>query len=300
MIKPSYFDRILAISAFVTATLIAIFQIPAGFDEFRKFLFHEVSLPTITLISLVVFPPLILFYFLNMIIFHQKEEHSTTILRLDNAEKHLDDTKRLIYSDIITGVPNQLKWKEDMEKITLKANTKSFYAILIDFENFGEVNKRYGFSKGDEVIRVIALSIYELMRRNEEIYKHNPAAKVAGKSLLGGMYRRYSAGDEFLFVIQGSEDDALGFIWRQNKLIEEMGPKFQEILGESRSFRFYAAIDKILQGDNERTIISRLEPMYQKAKEHYRDLRIYFPSLSNPDEAAKLWNYERVIKAFRM
>lgn len=299
MFNPKHIDRLLGISAFFAAIIVAIFQIPSGFTELNKFLFRETLLPNLTIISLFAIPLFCLFYMMNTIIFNQKEEHKTTLLRLDNAEKLLDDTKRQILTDIITGIPNQLKWKEDIERISSKANSKSFYVILIDLENFGEINKKYGFSKGDEVIRTIALSIYDSMRRNEEIYKHNPAAEVAGKSLLGKMYRRYSAGDEFLFLVQGTEDDALGFIWRQNKLLEEMKPRLDAILGEARPFRFYAAVDKVRKGDSEKTILCRIEPMYQKAKEHYKDLRIYFPSLVNPEEAGKLSNFDRVMKTFR-
>jgi GGDEF domain-containing protein len=300
MIKPGYLDRICAITAVVAAILIAIFQIPSGFNSLRDFLFEPISIQMIGLILSVFAPPLITFYLLNTVIYRQKEEHQTTLMRLENSEKALDDTRRLIHTDIITGVPNQLKWKEDLRKISSRSNAQNFYILLIDLEKFGEINEKYGFSKGDEIIRLIASRIYESMRRNEEIYKNNPAAGVVGKHLLGGMYRRYSAGDEFLFVIEGSEDEALGFLLRQDRLIQQLQPDFEKILGEPRSFRFYAALDKVLQGDNDKTILSRLEPMYQKAKEHYRNLRIYFPALTDPDEAAKLSNYNRVLQAFKL
>ena len=44
--------------------------------------------------------------------------------------------------------------------------------IIIDLDNFRDINGAYGYEKGDRVIKDFARSIFNAMRRDEHIYKN--------------------------------------------------------------------------------------------------------------------------------
>lgn len=56
----------------------------------------------------------------------------------------------------MTGIPNEQKFKEDIQSFSDEISQ----IILIDIDGFSSKNKRYGFLKGDELIRGIAQKLY--------------------------------------------------------------------------------------------------------------------------------------------
>jgi GGDEF domain-containing protein len=99
---------------------------------------------------------------------NEKEDNRKNKLLLDNSKRLIYDINIERHTDVITGIPNQTMFKEDVFRITESIQQGELYQIiLIDIDNFGSINKEYGYFKGDELIRAIARELYYSMRRNE-------------------------------------------------------------------------------------------------------------------------------------
>ncbi len=76
----------------------------------------------------------------------------------------------LAFHDALTGLPNRLLFKEQLEQTLLRARQRnSIIALLfIDLDHFKHVNDTLGHSVGDQLLRCVAEKI-QLVFRNEDI-----------------------------------------------------------------------------------------------------------------------------------
>ena len=168
---------------------------------------------------------LMLFFSARTIIQREREVHNSSLreereklrnssLLVDALDVELQYYRKEMHVDVVTGIPNQLKLQEDVAAIVNQITaTSQYHAIMIDLDRFGQVNDRFGYHKGDLIIKYIAQTIFNTMRRNEEAYKRPFAGDVAPDDLWRRIYRKYSGGDEFVFIVAGGEDgEALGFL----------------------------------------------------------------------------------------
>src|SRR5262249_10842441 len=73
---------------------------------------------------------------------------------IDLLRSQLRDRDRLRLLDIVTGIPNQLKWEKDVENLSKTDDPDPHYQmIIIDLDNFRDINSTYGYEKGDRVIK---------------------------------------------------------------------------------------------------------------------------------------------------
>ena len=120
---------------------------------------------------------------------------------------------------------------------------------MLDLDGFGKINDKFGYRKGDFVIKALAQKIYNSMRRDEEAYKRPYAGNAAPDDLWRRIYRKYSGGDEFIFLIRGAEDEALGFLLRlQRRFDSEFGKEVATILGEPWKLSFHAGVCRLNPG----------------------------------------------------
>lgn len=221
-------------------------------------------------------------------------KHQETKYQLANLIERFDISEQQRLIDVITGVPNETKLKEDVESFFSNSKSsvsKPLQMILIDLKRFRSVNKRFGFLKGDALLRYIAQSFFQSMRRNEVIYKRpfqkdvpiwkqipefleqiNPAFRER-------VYRKYPGGDEFIFLIQGEQPDALGFIInRIFPQFKEFSTQTQKILGESITLSFHCGVAPVLKGDTYDQAFERVQTCYMRAAELNGDFTIeWFP-----------------------
>jgi hypothetical protein len=104
------------------------------------------------------------------------------------------------------------------------------------------------------------------MRRNEKIYK-TPLGNIDQRKLWTRIYRKYTGGDEFIFLIRGPEEEALGFLVRIHRMtIGHIKSEISAILGTTVDFDFHGAICPIFPKDNASTAIARLRDCYNVVK----------------------------------
>ena len=82
-----------------------------------------------------------------------------TVLR-DN-ERLVHELRRLAHTDSLTGLANRRQLFEMAPRIVSAAHRthESVTAVMVDIDNFKDINDRYGHSVGDEVIRTVARTV---------------------------------------------------------------------------------------------------------------------------------------------
>lgn len=225
----------------------------------------------------------------------ETEEHRKTSLQLANCKRLLYDIDIERYTDVITGIPNQLMFKLDVQRITESIKQGELYQIiLIDIDDFSFINKNYGYFKGDAFIRSIAEELYYTIRRNENIYKKKFIPN--DEQLTESVYRKYNGGDEFLIIIKGTQDEAVGFITRLHRQLSAFSQKSTSILPHQFNINFHAGIAPLYANDDADIALSRVEECFWIAKRPESDLRVKWFKNVKANETNPL--YLNAIKEF--
>lgn len=203
----------------------------------------------------------------------EKEDNRKNKLLLENSKRLIYDINIERHTDVITGIPNQTMFKLDVARITESIQQGEIYQIiLIDIDNFGSINQKYGYFKGDELIRAIARELYYSMRRNESIYKNKFISN--DEPLNDQIYRKYNGGDEFIIIIKGVQDEAVGFLTRLHRQLKNFSEKTTEILPQKFDINFHAGIAPLYASDEPQFALERVEECFRIAKRKDSDLRV--------------------------
>ena len=261
-VDPRWLAKVYGGILIVYATLVAIAE---KWEQFGNFLFPNGILPSWpSLLALVFATNFAVFYLYNRRLFALAVEHEETKTALGNAKGLLHEARRLQRVDVISGVPNETKLKEDIDDFfRRRPDSEEAQLILIDILNFKKINDDHDFLFGDRVLRYLAQSIYQSMRRDEEMYRYGHDEN--DRELWSHFYRKYPGGDEFVFMLEGAQHDAMGFV------VKRLVPKFKELskqsmdeLGVSLEFKFHCAIAPIYRNESYATALRRLAPYFKR------------------------------------
>lgn len=100
-------------------------------------------------------------------------------------KEELQDISRKSKTDPLTGLYNRLSFDSIVEKELLSFHRDAqlqcavpFYILLIDINNFGDTNRKYGANVGDKILRVVALTLKQNLRSGDFL-AHLEADKYA-------------------------------------------------------------------------------------------------------------------------
>lgn len=278
MLNPGSITRFLAWAGGVATFIVALMAWlnPEGIwkDAPQAIFSERINISRAALFLLLVIPPSVVFYFWNLTLFQERAKHKYTRQRLAATEDQRIDLDRLRFTDVVTRIPNQRQWRKDLQSIQLELERGwPFQVILIDLDNFKAINDRFGFEKGDDVISLFAQTLCNSMRRDEKIYKR-PFDELSGdedeglsgagdpeelkrlKELWRRIYRKYSGGDEFLFLTKGTEEEALGFLRRIHiNTVTKVSKEVEKLLGARATIDFHGAICPIYPNDDASTAL---------------------------------------------
>jgi len=225
----------------------------------------------------------------------ETEEHRKTSLQLANCKRLLYDIDIERYTDVITGIPNQLMFKLDVQRITESIKQGELYQIImIDIDDFSFINKTYGYFKGDEFIRSIAEELYYTIRRNENIYKKKFIPN--DEPLTESVYRKYNGGDEFLIILKGTQDEAVGFVTRLHRQLTQFSQKSSSILPKEFNINFHGGIAPLYANDDADIALSRVEECFWIAKRPESEMRVKWFKNTKGSESNPL--YINAVKEF--
>lgn len=137
---------------------------------------------------------------------------------VDDREKaHIHNTinelKELVLSDALTGLPNRRYIDSflDSRFAEYKKLNIPFALAMIDIDNFRIFNDTYGHDTGDEVLKLVAMTMKNAIRRND-------------------MVGRWG-GEEFLAILVGvSSDDLIIIIEKVRTLVERSALPYNDDL----------------------------------------------------------------------
>jgi PAS domain S-box-containing protein/diguanylate cyclase (GGDEF)-like protein len=108
-------------------------------------------------------------------VLHQEESQYICIVRnISDKKKAQLDIHKLAYYDDTTSALNRYSFDRDLknnfnESLMLNEN---FSAILIDFDNFSQINMAYGESIGDDILRIIATKLMSYLPSSTQVYRN--------------------------------------------------------------------------------------------------------------------------------
>ncbi|MDR7128092.1 diguanylate cyclase (GGDEF)-like protein [Algoriphagus sp. 4150] len=289
--------KLIANILIVLTVITALFTIIIDKDDLWNKLFPNGEILNIySVLFLIIVTNFFTFYTVYICYYREKDKRNMTQKELDRAEFLLADNKKKEVVDVYTGIPNEKKFRMDIENL----GNRLYQLILIDLDNFGKINKKYGHDKGDKIMKLIAQSLYNSMRRDEEIYKREQEIQ---DSFVKRIYRKYNKGDEFIFLIKGEQFEAIGFINRVKKEFAKFSRQAEEIVGEKISLDFHAAISPIHPNESFDIYYRRLHECFVLAAEEKNEKRIYWyldEHKKFDDNDFRLRLYQEADKLFRI
>lgn len=235
------------------------------------------------------------FYLVYRLLYKERSQRRDDADENANLRVLLDDIERERLLDLHTGIPNEKKFTNDFGALK-ETNLALLPAqiILIDIDDFGSINNKHGYQKGNEVIRLIAQKMFFEMRRNEEIYTPRGAE----------LYRRFTGGDEFVFLLRGPQYEAVGFLARLHvSLSTKLSPETTKILKEEFKIRFHGAIVPVYHKDDYEDAIARLEQCYLQTKSPESMRRVYWwkdEEKSFPSKDFRTAIYKNAVQEFTL
>jgi len=225
-------------------------------------------------IILAIVTGLVVWFIMNELWKIEFDYHETSKYEIENLRNQLNMSEQKRMTDIITGVPNSNMLQEDIKEFAqTKAKTTEIQIILIDIKKFKEINRRFGYLKGDKVIRLVAQSIYKSMRRNEDMYKHS-GIQIESRPFWKRLYRRYPGGDEFVFLIEGNQAEAVGFVNRLVFQFQNISSETTKILGEKYPLSFCCGLCPLVYKDKFDDALERVEDCFMRAADGTSDFSI--------------------------
>lgn len=99
-------------------------------------------------------------------LFLWSKQHKQLVDKLDNERLKW---KRNSFYDSLTGLLNQRFFYEKIPSIvsSKEQNARKIYLLLIDVDNFKSVNDTYGHPVGDDLLRLIGLTIQSFLRKDD-------------------------------------------------------------------------------------------------------------------------------------
>lgn len=306
MFKPrSVFTIIASVVAFLAAlaTVLALWE--PFTPLFNEMVAHSFLINSIFFAGAIFLALSCSFMYFNSKLYFARAKVQNLEMRISTMSAVIEESEKLRLTDLVTGIPNQEQFFVDLGKISGAVSYESpFQLIFVDLIAFGDINKKYGYATGDEVIGYFARSVYETMRRNESVYKMPFDEQPGGSDLWQRAYRKHTGVDEFLFLIGGSEEDAIGFLLRLEKRIRsELTRHVQsEILKSTDwSLSFSAAVIPVYPNDTKGDVFQRAHEGMRIARQPGSSCRVFWASKTNPNDlesGRKREIYEEALQMF--
>ncbi|MEG0132834.1 MAG: EAL domain-containing protein [Clostridium sp.] len=86
---------------------------------------------------------------------------------INRFKSNSEELKKIAFFDEVTGHYNWKKFRIECEKVLKNKSTKNYAMIALDIDKFKIINDIYGYKKGNEILKHIALSIETNINKGE-------------------------------------------------------------------------------------------------------------------------------------
>lgn len=163
-----------------------------------------------------------------------------------NEKRRIEELEKMSLSDHLTGIGNR-KLAEigiDTALHRLKRYSLKFGVVFADIDDFKKINDEFGHATGDRVLIMVAKTISGNLRN-------------------GGLACRWG-GDEFVLIIENTDDDLLNVLAeRTRKLVEN---SFLIIDGKIISVTLSAGATEASPDDSVTTLVERADRLMFQSK----------------------------------
>lgn len=290
--SPGFLERAYKVAKLIAITTASI----AGFvvslvalDVTKGHWWVDVKIPLYALVFTILFVT-VLCAFVAIVAVLVARDARSAVSFYKNKAKGLEATisalREMAYTDPITGIPNSNKLKKDIDN---KSYEQPRCLILLDLENFGEINKKYNHSIGDEYLRRFAQMVSSSSRRNEFLFKKRPLKKSDGavdelepKDEVKA-FRKNSGGDEFYILLEGTIIDGLGYL---NRLLKRK-PEFEQmsfaIMKARHPFGFCAGVVSVGYGEVFETVNDQVSQCLGRTSEEGAESKVAWFETQMPE-----------------
>jgi GGDEF domain-containing protein len=199
-----------------------------------------------------------------------------------NLETVVAQLQDLAYNDPITGIPNSYALRGGLMKGSPPEHMCRCL-ILLDLQNFGQINKKFNHWVGDEYLRNFSDMVTTSSRRNEFLYKKRPAIEDIKKSERSTdsdaevkAFRRNSGGDEFFILLEGTIVDGLGYLTRLQKRSGEFEAMALRVLKSKHPFGFHAGLIALGKDETFESADQRVSECLGLAMDKDNTMRLYW------------------------
>ena len=117
-------------------------------------------------LDVIMFILSILFILMSILAYQEARKNENLIRSLNKRiEKEISEKLSMVYKDSLTGAYKKTKF--DIDRIKLK----KYDVVMLNIRNFSKINELYGFSIGDEILKIVVQRIEHLIQH--KIYRIN-------------------------------------------------------------------------------------------------------------------------------
>jgi len=176
-------------------------------------------------------------------------EKETTQLQ----QKLIENREKLLY-DSLTGVHSRLAYDEyiEQELARWKRYGSSFSYVVLDIDNFKNINDEYGHSAGDKALKIIAQMMLQQIRKSDFIFR------------IGG--------EEFVLLLTNTNVSQAEVL--VEKLRKAVNHKVFHFNQEQVSLSMSAGITETRDEDDVESIFERADRALYRAKDSGRNCQI--------------------------
>ncbi|MGZ5209046.1 MAG: GGDEF domain-containing protein, partial [Sulfuricurvum sp.] len=94
--------------------------------------------------------------------------------KINRLNEQLDDALLDVTTDPLTHLLNHRKYMEDLGNMIFSGTERTLplLCLMIDADNFKEINAKYGHTAGDKVLYFLAQSIKGMVRSGDFVYRY--------------------------------------------------------------------------------------------------------------------------------
>lgn len=183
-----------------------------------------------------------------------RAERTERELRSSNAqlEELRVELERLVVVDPLTGVFNRRKFHESLGQaiVTAMRHQHWFALLMLDIDNFKQINDRYGHQVGDAVLRIVCELVDSSIRTSDQMFR--------------------VGGEEFCIVAVAQDVENARVLAEKVRQVVE-GHDFPEVGRVTIS----VGIAWFREGDNQQNIYARADSALYRAKRQGRNCVVY-------------------------
>lgn len=180
---------------------------------------------------------------------------------LDVKRHHLALVRRKAYSDHLTGLPNRRSGLRAIRSLIQRAKSKQsqFYVMLLDLDNFKQINDTLGHSTGDQLIFAVSKRLQAALGEHEQLVRYG--------------------GNEFLWLCS----DVQGLPEIERRASEVVGLFVEPFLIGPTTLRVTASIGVVgypLSGTNQGELMRNVDLALHHSKLYKNCFKLYEATMS--------------------